>query len=710
MNASNVSRRWSGPPLALQITGLLLAGLVVAQLVTLALTMLLPPEPRRQYEMGDIARVLSGSALEIRGARPLQRLLQSEPPQPTGPGWLTSERSRHELAQLLGRPEAEVRLYFFTPLPFAGTASAMPREEKTGAAPLPAYPTYPAYPGSRHALANAHSLAPGLMRAEFLRVQAGRPGGPAGGAGPGGPGGMPGGGFGWPGGPAGTPGQGTITPPSSGNDPMSRTPSAPGAPGAGTTTTPPGAGPAESPAQGQAGPAPGATAPGAPGAPAQGGAPAPATSPASPTPPTAGAPPATGGPGAAASPAGQRGPQASLPPMQPPAPLPTPAARTGPVLAAPSQPSTARPAEPVAEPPVASSPAPAGSTGAARLSTPAAAQGGASVEAGPVRGLFGLAPAPFVEGDFMAAMQTVDGWAVVQPVPEPFPNAWQRRVLLWFLVAAAVVAPAGWWFSRRLVRPISGFASAAERLGRDPSAPVLALSGPAEVGRAAHAFNRMQSRLRSFVADRTAMIGAISHDLRTPLTRMRFRIEEVPDDVRAGMEADLDEMEQMISSVLAFIRDASEPGVREKLELSSLVEDVVEDAAFVGKKAVLQHSEQAAVEIDAIGIRRLLANLVENAVKYGEQAEVRLFTERQDAVVEISDHGPGLTDAELERVFEPFYRTPEARASSKTGSGLGLAVCRSIARAHGGDVQLRRAPQGLVAQVRLPLAFDVSRA
>jgi two-component system OmpR family sensor kinase len=689
MNARNASRRWSGPPLALQITGLLLAGLVVAQLVTLALTMLLPPEPRRQYELNDIARVLSGSALDIRGARPLQRLLQSEPPDRTGPGWLISERSRHELAQLLGRPEADVRLYFFTPLPFAGTASAMSREEKSSTAPLPAYL------GSRYALTNAHSVPSGLMRAEFLRVQAGRPGGAGG---PGAPGGMPGGGFGWPGGP-GTPGQGTASPPSSGNDSISRTPSAPspsapGAPSAGTAA-PPNAGSAESPAQGQAQGAPVPAPQGQGGVPSAGGAP-----------PSAGMPPA---PGSAAIPSSQRGPQAVLLPPQQSVPLLIPATRTGPETAGSSAPSTARSPEPVAELPVSSPPAQAGSATAPRLSAPTAIQGNATGEATPARGLFGLAPAPFVEGDFMAAMRTVDGWAVVQPVPEPFPNAWQRRVLLWFLVAAAVVAPAGWWFSRRLVRPISGFASAAERLGRDPSAPVLALGGPAEVGRAAHAFNRMQSRLRSFVADRTAMIGAISHDLRTPLTRMRFRIEDVPDGVREGMEADLDEMEQMISSVLAFIRDASEPGVREKLELSSLVEDVVEDATFVGKKAVLQHSEQAAVEIDAIGIRRLLANLVENAVKYGDQADVRLFTEQQDAVVEISDNGPGLPDAELERVFEPFYRTPEARASGKTGSGLGLAVCRSIARAHGGDVRLRRAPRGLVAQVRLPLAFDLSR-
>jgi signal transduction histidine kinase len=329
----------------------------------------------------------------------------------------------------------------------------------------------------------------------------------------------------------------------------------------------------------------------------------------------------------------------------------------------------------------------------------------------PTLGLFGLAPAPFVEGDFVAAMRLADGqWAVVQPTPEPFPNAWQRRVLLWFLIAAAVVAPVGWLFSRRLVRPISGFANAAEQLGRDPTAPILVLEGPAEVGRAAHAFNRMQSRLRSFVDDRTAMIGAISHDLRTPLTRMRFRIEELPDDLREGMLHEVEEMEQMISSVLEFIRDASEPGSRERLDLSTIVSDVVEDAIFVGKNVTLEKSERAPVEVDAIGMRRLLDNLVENAVKYGERAHVRLFTDRQDAVAEVSDNGPGLPDEELERVFQPFYRAPNARASNKEGTGLGLAVCRSIARAHGGDVQLKRGPRGLVAQVRLPLAYGAAGA
>jgi two-component system OmpR family sensor kinase len=324
----------------------------------------------------------------------------------------------------------------------------------------------------------------------------------------------------------------------------------------------------------------------------------------------------------------------------------------------------------------------------------------------PQRGLFGLAPAPFVEGDFVAALKLTDGqWAVVQPVPEAFPNSWQRRVLLWFLLSFALVTPLGWIFAQRVVRPLTGFALAAEQLGRDPNASVLALGGPAEVGRAAHAFNRMQSRLKSFVDDRTAFVGAISHDLRTPLTRLRFRIEDVPDEMREGMLAEVDEMEQMISSVLNFIRDASEPGARERLDLRSILEDVVEDAVFIGRDVTMAQSERAPVEVDALGIRRVLGNLLENAVKYGDRADVHLFTDDQEAVAEIRDNGPGLPDDELERVFQPFYRAPAARASAKHGTGLGLAVCRSIARAHGGDVKLARGVQGLVVQLRLPLAY-----
>jgi signal transduction histidine kinase len=281
---------------------------------------------------------------------------------------------------------------------------------------------------------------------------------------------------------------------------------------------------------------------------------------------------------------------------------------------------------------------------------------------------------------------------------------------LWFAISLALVAPFGWLFARRLVKPLQRFAGAAEQLGRDPSAAIVPLDGPAEIGRAAHAFNLMHNRLRSFVDDRTAMVGAISHDLRTPLTRMRFRIEDVPDDVRDGLLHEVDEMEAMITQVIEFIRDASTPGARERLDFRTLVDDVVEDARLVGADITIERADSATVEVDVLGMRRLLDNLLENAVKYGQRARVRLTTDDESAVAEIIDDGPGLPDDEIERVFEPFYRSEAARASDKAGSGLGLAVCRSIARAHGGDVRLLRSIDGFRAEIRVPLAYGAELA
>ncbi|KQX30258.1 hypothetical protein ASD05_09230 [Variovorax sp. Root434] len=682
--------------------GLLLGGLVVAQAVTLALTVLLPPQPQRQWELGEIAHMLSGRNAQGRNAKLLQRSLQVNAPQPKGQGWLTSERSRRDLAQLLGRDVAEVRLYFFTPLPFAGT---------TG-------PVAAAGEGRDAAQSAPRRIAGTFAGAGFLRVQGRGPGGPGGpGGGMGFPGGGGGGGFGGGFGPGPSPGgntagapqppPGAATNPPAGNAPAAPPPTAGSPPGSSSAGAPGGAPPDAAsspppPSPGSAAPnmavAPGAAAPpSAPPGPSPAAPPGPAPSFAQPGSTTRGPPPAIVSPPHREAPAKAEAPVARAPtPSQQPA---EPAVRPPSTSTAPAAPPLATPPPPVrAEPPRAPE-----STGSPPVAT-------ADIERPVARGLFGLAPAPFVEGDFIAAAYTPEGsWVVVQPTPESFPNAWQRRVLLWFLIAAAIVAPAGWLFSRRLVRPIAGFARAADQLGRDPSAPVLALEGPAEIGRAAQAFNRMQARLRSFVDDRTVMIGAISHDLRTPLTRLRFRIEDVPDDVRTGMLEDVQEMELMIGSVLSFIRDASVVSARERMDLASLVEDVVEQAVFVGKDVQLRRVERAQVEVDPIGMRRVLDNLIENAVKYGDLARVRLLIDGHDAVVEIGDRGPGLPASELEHVFKPFYRTARARSSSAPGSGLGLAVCRSIARAHGGDVVLRSGSHGLLAQVRVPLALEAGR-
>lgn len=318
---------------------------------------------------------------------------------------------------------------------------------------------------------------------------------------------------------------------------------------------------------------------------------------------------------------------------------------------------------------------------------------------------------PFVEGDFLAALRQADGrWVLVSPRAEGFPNAWQRRVALWFLLSLLAVAPFAWAFARRIVVPLDEFAEAAEVLGRDPSAAVMPLTGPAEIGRAAHAFNQMQSRLRSFVDDRTAMIGAISHDLRTPLTRLRFLIEDAPDDQQDALRDEVAEMEDMITSVIEFMRDASTPNARERRDLAELVDDLVENAAMIGGDVHAERIERALVDIDAMGVRRILDNLLTNAIKYGGgQIRVDLRIDAGNAITDVVDNGPGLPDSELERVFEPFYRSSNARNSTREGSGLGLAVCRSIARAHGGDVALLRSQEGFIARVTLPLAYEADR-
>lgn len=310
-------------------------------------------------------------------------------------------------------------------------------------------------------------------------------------------------------------------------------------------------------------------------------------------------------------------------------------------------------------------------------------------------------------GDFTAGAQMPDGrWLVVSSPREPFPNAWQFRVLLRLAACLVVIGAAGFLFSRRITAPISAFADAAERLGRDPRQGAIPLSGSAEIGKAAAAFNRMQERLKRYVDDRTAMVAAISHDLRTPLARIRFKVEDAPEEIKVAVIRDIERMENMIGAVLAFIRDASEPSHRERLDLRSLVEVVADDAAAMGDEVPVNGEDRPIiVDGDPTALTRLFGNLVDNALKYGKSAEAVVFQADDHAVVQILDSGPGLPGRELERVFDPFYRSDPARTLTTDGVGLGLAVSRSIARAHGGDIVLvSNLPTGLIARVTLPLA------
>ncbi|HEX7944372.1 MAG TPA: HAMP domain-containing sensor histidine kinase [Phenylobacterium sp.] len=310
-----------------------------------------------------------------------------------------------------------------------------------------------------------------------------------------------------------------------------------------------------------------------------------------------------------------------------------------------------------------------------------------------------------VFGEFTAALKQPDGrWTIVRSSPEPFPTDWQRRMLLVVLVAFAVVAPLAFLFARRITAPLKRFSEAAERLGRDPQAPPVTLTGPAEIGVAAEAFNNMQARVKRYIDDRTAMVGAISHDLRTPLARIRFKLERAESGLKDSVLGDIAQMEQMIQGVLAFIRDESTPRRREKLDLLSLVECVADDAALVGQDVEIVRSETLTVEGDAVALQRLFVNLVDNAVKYGGQARIGLSREGDLAVVKIADAGPGLSPEDLDRAFQPFFRADPSRNVDSGGIGLGLPIARSTARAHGGDVELAPGTTGLVARVTLPIA------
>lgn len=304
---------------------------------------------------------------------------------------------------------------------------------------------------------------------------------------------------------------------------------------------------------------------------------------------------------------------------------------------------------------------------------------------------------------FTATARLADGqWATVRP-PGGGLSPWQGRILLGFTASLLLLAPLAWWIARRLTRPIRVFAEAAERLGADPHAPPLPVAGPVEVRNAAIAFNDMQDRLRRYIQERTQMVAAIAHDLRTPLTRLRFRAEQAPEAVRDRMAADIDEMDALIRQAMAFGRGEGETP-RAALDLASLTRGIVRDYAETGAKVALQGKGRLPVTGDAIALRRAVTNLIDNAVKFAGAARVSIAARDGMAVVEVADDGPGLPESELEAVFEPFRRGERSRSRKTGGAGLGLSVARQAARAHGGEVVLEPGPGGgLVARLTLPL-------
>jgi len=307
-------------------------------------------------------------------------------------------------------------------------------------------------------------------------------------------------------------------------------------------------------------------------------------------------------------------------------------------------------------------------------------------------------------GDFIAAVRRQDGkWIAARPT-DSRSGAWFRRSLLWLLAALAAAIPFAWVLARRVARPIGLFAAAAERLGRDPRAEPLPIEGPAEIAHAATAFNEMQRQLNQYVEDRTVMIAAIAHDLRTPLMRLSLRLETAPAATRQGCEFDVAEMQAMIRAATDYVRDLSQVRARRRLDLRSLAESVVDDYADRNKPVTLAPGEALIVEGDVIALKSVLDNLIANALRYAGEAEVRVSRKDGFAELEVCDRGPGVPEDELPRVFEPFYRGERSRNRDTGGIGLGLASVRGVARAHGGSATLDNRPEGgVIAKVVLPI-------
>nr|WP_314447351.1 ATP-binding protein [uncultured Sphingomonas sp.] len=283
--------------------------------------------------------------------------------------------------------------------------------------------------------------------------------------------------------------------------------------------------------------------------------------------------------------------------------------------------------------------------------------------------------------------------------------SWQLSTAVRMLLAFFLVLPVVWLFARALALPIRAFAASVDRVGREPGLAPVAVKGPAEIRLAAQAVNEMQDRLNRYHLERTGVVGAIAHDLRTPLARLRFHLADAPDPMRSRAEGEIDEMQAMVTATMEFVQHETRPRASEPIDLALLVEGLVDDLADLGRPVHLDGAMPATVRGDALLLKRLFNNLIGNAVSYGNQASVTVRTAGDQAIVTVVDKGPGLSEAEIARAFEPFWRAEGSRNRATGGIGLGLAIVRGAARAHGGDVTLsNRAEGGLKAEVLLPLA------
>jgi len=295
-------------------------------------------------------------------------------------------------------------------------------------------------------------------------------------------------------------------------------------------------------------------------------------------------------------------------------------------------------------------------------------------------------------------------WVTFDSQLSPQATAMPLRLALTLLILLGTVIVLSLVAVRWVTGPLAALATAAEKLGEDINRPPLPETGPSEAQRAARAFNTMQQRLSRFITDRTRVLTAMSHDLKTPITRLRLRAEMLEDEtLRAKFAKDLEEMEAMVAQTLDFMRDASTQEALQRVDAMALLESLQTDYQDTGSRVEIEGSIAHPYTGRPLALRRCLTNLVDNAIRYGGGARIMAEDAGDRLTIRILDDGPGIPEQELQHAFEPFFRGEASRNRETGGTGLGLGIARNIARAHGGDIVLRnRAEGGLEAILTLP--------
>ncbi len=314
--------------------------------------------------------------------------------------------------------------------------------------------------------------------------------------------------------------------------------------------------------------------------------------------------------------------------------------------------------------------------------------------------LAGMALSPGMSfAPFEAAARQADGrWAVVTP-PSPWLTPQRLRMGLAFLIAAAVLLPLALWGAGRLTAPFQRLAESAR--GDEPATAFV--GGPREAAEAARALDAMRDRLGEALKERTAIMAAVAHDLRTPLTGLRLRVEGLAEGPREAAVADIARMERLIAQLLTYVRGEEASWTPEPLDLADLARECAARQAAMGRAVTLTADGEHLVNGDRDQLERALVNLIDNAVLYGDRADIAVTSEGGEVVCTIDDAGPGLPPDQLEAVFSPFRRLEASRSRATGGAGLGLSISRSIVERAGGTVVLRPGPvEGTRALVRLP--------